>query len=128
MSVLQAIVLGVVQGLTEFLPVSSSAHLVLVPWWLGWTFDPEAAFSFDVLVQLGTLVGVVVFFARDLLSLLREASMALLRGRPFETVEAKRAWFLVVATLPAVMAGLALKEAVEQAFASPAATSAFLLV
>ncbi|CAG0927195.1 Undecaprenyl-diphosphatase [Planctomycetaceae bacterium] len=60
MSVIQAVILGLVQGLTEYIPVSSSAHLVLVPWLLGWTFDPKTAFVFDVLVQWGTLVGVAI--------------------------------------------------------------------
>jgi len=64
-TVLQAVILGIVQGLTEFLPVSSSAHLVIVPWALGWEFDPAYAFAFDVLVQMGTLLAVVVYFARD---------------------------------------------------------------
>jgi undecaprenyl-diphosphatase len=128
MTIFQAVVLGIVQGLTEFLPVSSSAHLVLLPWWLGWSWDPDVTFTFDVLVQLGTLVGVMVFFARDLLGLVVGAWNGLLRRRPFETPEARRAWFIVVATVPAVIAGLALKESVERAFASPAATSAFLLV
>lgn len=128
MTTFQAVVLGIVQGLTEFLPVSSSAHLVLVPWWLGWSWESDVTFTFDVLVQLGTLVGVMVFFARDLLGLVVGAWNGLLRRRPFETPEARRAWFIVVATLPAVIAGLALKESVERAFASPAATSGFLLV
>jgi undecaprenyl-diphosphatase len=128
MSLLQAVVLGVVQGLTEFLPVSSSAHLVLVPWWLGWTFQPEAAFAFDVLVQLGTLVGVIVFFARDIVELIGAAAAGLWRRRPLETPLARRAWYLALATVPAVVAGLALKDQVEAAFSNPLATSGFLLV
>ncbi|MCS6911518.1 MAG: undecaprenyl-diphosphatase, partial [Anaerolineales bacterium] len=59
MDLLQALLLGIIQGLTEFLPISSSAHLVLVPWLLGWRFDPKAKFVFDVLVQNGTLVAVI---------------------------------------------------------------------
>ncbi len=101
MSFLQALVLGVVQGLTEFLPVSSSAHLVLVPWWLGWSFEPEAAFAFDVLVQLGTLVAVIVFFARDLGQLIGAAAVGLWHRRPLGTPQARRAWYLLLATLPA---------------------------
>lgn len=128
MSLFQAIVLGIVQGLTEFLPVSSSAHLVLVPWWLGWRSSPEVGFAFNVLVQLGTLLGVIVFFARDLVRLAVAAWQGLVRRQPFATSEARQAWFIILATLPAVVAGVAIKEAVEQAFASPAATSAFLLV
>ena len=59
MNLVQALILGIVQGVTEYIPVSSSAHLVLVPWLLGW---PDATFEFEVLVQMGTLVGVFVFF------------------------------------------------------------------
>src|SRR3970282_1851441 len=70
MTLIQALVLGIVQGLTEFIPVSSSAHLVLVPWLLGWTFEPQTAFAFNVLVQLGTLVAVIVCFWRDGVGLL----------------------------------------------------------
>jgi undecaprenyl-diphosphatase len=128
MTIVQAVVLGIVQGLTEFLPVSSSAHLVLVPWFLGWSFPPEAAFAFDVLVQLGTLVAVIAFFARDLLRLIAAAWAGIVRLRPLETPDSRRAWFLVAGTLPAVVAGLALKGIVERAFSNPAATSAFLLV
>ena len=128
MSNVQALVLGIVQGLTEFLPVSSSAHLVLVPWWLGWSFPPDAAFAFDVLVQLGTLVAVILFFARDLAEIGRAAFQGMLHRRPLESPLASRFWYLALATLPAVVAGLALKDIVEAAFANPAATSAFLLV
>ena len=70
MTVFQAIILGIVQGLTEFLPVSSSAHLVLVPSAFGWEFDPAFAFAFDVLVQMGTLLAVIVYFAPTLRDML----------------------------------------------------------
>ena len=66
MDLIQASILGLVQGLTEYLPVSSSAHLVLVPKWLGWHFEPKHAFVFDVLVQMGTLIGVIAYFFKDL--------------------------------------------------------------
>jgi undecaprenyl-diphosphatase len=128
MSVFQAVALGIVQGLTEFLPVSSSAHLVLVPWWLGWRFQPDAAFAFDVLVQLGTLVGVILFFARDLVEIARAAIQGMIHRRAQESPLASRFWYLALATLPAVVAGLALKDIVEAAFANPAATSASLLI
>jgi undecaprenyl-diphosphatase len=69
MNVLQSILLGIVQGLTEFIPVSSSGHLVIVPYLLGWEIPPDQAFVFDVLVQVATLVGVFAFFGRILLPL-----------------------------------------------------------
>src|SRR4030067_1014034 len=62
MTIFQSILLGIVQGMTEFIPISSSGHLVIVPYLLGWDFPPAQAFAFDVLVQVATLVGVVAFF------------------------------------------------------------------
>jgi undecaprenyl-diphosphatase len=128
MTVLQAVILGIVQGLTEFIPVSSSAHLVLVPWWLGWQFETDAAFAFDVLVQLGTLVGVIAFFGSDLVTMIREAWRAIRGGRPLATPEARQAWLLVAATIPAVVAGLLLKDSVEEAFSNPVSTSVELMI
>ena len=66
MTVLQAIVLGAIQGITEFLPISSSAHLVLVPHWLGWSFDSQIQFTVDILLHLGTLVAVIAYFRQDI--------------------------------------------------------------
>ncbi len=71
MTIIQAIILGIVQGLTEFLPISSSAHLVIVPALFGWEIPEQQAFTFDVLVQLGTLLAVIVYFWSDLLSILK---------------------------------------------------------
>ncbi len=126
MTTIQAIVLGTVQGLTEFLPVSSSAHLVLVPWLLRWKFDPDAAFVFDVLVQLGTLLAVIVYFWRDLWGLLTAGVRSLIR-RDFSPPQARLAWLLVLATLPAAVAGALLRDLVSEAFASPMAVGGFLL-
>ena len=128
MTLFQALVLGIVQGLTEYLPVSSSAHLVLVPWALGWVFDPDAAFVFDVLVQMGTLVAVIAYFWKDLVHMLRATLRALLRRAPVHDPYVRLAGWIVLGTLPAVVAGIALKDIVEAAFGSPLATSGFLLV
>jgi undecaprenyl-diphosphatase len=124
----QALVLGIVQGLTEFLPVSSSAHLVLVPWALGWDVDPEAAFVFDVLVQLGTLVAVVIYFWTDLMQMLRSTLRAAIARRRTGDAHLRLTWLVVLGTIPAVAAGLLLKPVVEAAFGSPTAVSVFLLV
>jgi len=128
LSILQAIVLGVVQGLTEFIPVSSSAHLVLVPWLLGWQFDEKTAFVFDVLVQWGTLVGVFAYFWRDIGSIARGVVGGLVRRAPFESFEAKLGWWVILATLPAVMLGLLLKDTFEQTFSAPAIVAVLLFV
>lgn len=128
MNVVQAIILGIVQGLTEFLPISSSAHLVLVPKALGWQFDPAAAFIFFVLVQWGTLLGVLAYYWSDLvpigLGMLRSLNP---KQRPI-SAEARLGWLLVLASLPAVAIGLLFKDAVESTFASQTATGLFLLV
>jgi undecaprenyl-diphosphatase len=128
MTLLQALMLGLVQGATEFIPVSSSAHLVLVPWILGWRLEPRAAFAFDVLVQWGTLVALVAFYGRDLVALVRAVIVGLARRRPLEDPLARLGWLIAAASVPAAIAGLLFKDAVESAFNDPAAVSAFLLV
>ena len=66
MTIFQAIILGIIQGLTEFLPISSSAHLVILPFLLNWSLPQDQVFPFDVLVQLGTLIAVIIYFRKDL--------------------------------------------------------------
>jgi undecaprenyl-diphosphatase len=127
MTLLQSIILGIVQGLTEFLPISSSAHLVLVPYLLNWNIPEEEAFIFDVLVQVATLIAVIAFFWKDLVAILQAWFQGLLRRKPFEGLLARQGWFILLATLPAGVIGLALKDLVEQAFASPTITALFLL-
>jgi len=126
MNLFQAFILGIVQGLTEFLPVSSSAHLVLTPFFLGWKIPTEQVFPFDVLVQLGTLAAVILYFWKDLVSIVRAVIAGLTGGKPFETHEARLGWYLVLATVPASLLGLLIKAQVESAFNSPAATAIFL--
>jgi undecaprenyl-diphosphatase len=128
MTLLQALVLGLVQGLTEFIPVSSSAHLVLVPWLLGWHFPPEATFVFDVLVQLGTLLAVFAYFWHDLLSIARGVLAGLAQRRPLGSPEARLGWLVVLATVPAVVLGYAFKDFFAGLFSDPASTAALLLV
>ena len=127
MTIIQSIVLGIVQGLTEFIPVSSSAHLVLVPWLLGWEFEPNAAFVFDVLVQLGTLVAVIAYFWKDLWAIARGVVQGLIRLKPFDSAEARLGWLIALATMPAVILGLAFKDFFESVFGSPRATALLLL-
>lgn len=128
MSILQALLLGVVQGATEFLPISSSGHLVLVPWLLGWEFEPQTAFIFDVLVQWGTLTAVMVYFRDDLRRLLLAAWRGVLDRQPFVDSERRLAWLLLASSLPAAAAGLVLKDPVQRAFEDPIAVSGFLLL
>ncbi|MGQ9500943.1 MAG: undecaprenyl-diphosphatase UppP [Anaerolineae bacterium] len=124
MSLIQAFILGLLQGATEYIPVSSSAHLVLFPWLVGWTEPP---FTFDVLVQWGTLVGVIVYFWQDLWTIVRAVLQGFLRRRPFASFEARLGWYLIVATIPAVVFGFWLKQAFEVAYGQPLVVAALLL-
>jgi undecaprenyl-diphosphatase len=116
MDLFQALILGIVQGLTEYIPVSSSGHLVLVPWLLGW---PDAPFTFEVLVQWGTLVGVFIYFWRDIGEIVQGVIQGLIKGQPIGTYEAKLGWLVVIATIPAVLFGLLFKDFFESFFSAP---------
>ncbi len=116
MSIFQALVLGIVQGLTEYIPVSSTANLILIPWLLGWNFSPETKVVFDILVQWGTLVGVIVYFWRDIVQILRAVFSGLAHRRPFEAFDARLGWLVVVATIPAVIAGVLIKKYLVQLY------------
>ena len=100
MTLWQAIVLGVVQGLTEFLPISSTAHLRVIPALLGWD-DPGAAFT--AVIQLGTLVAVIVYFARDIVAITRDTL----------TGKGKLGWMIAAGTVPVVVCGLLFKHQIE---------------
>jgi undecaprenyl-diphosphatase len=111
----QALIMGIIQGLTEFLPVSSSGHLVIVPYLLGWTDPFITSLAFSVMLHLGTLVALLVYFRADWLALI-PAGIAVLRERSFGTdPNRKLAWLLVVATIPAVIAGPILNDRLEAA-------------
>ena len=103
----QALGLGVVQGLTELLPISSSGHLILIPWAADWEYlraDKEFNQTFDVALHLGTLVAVALYFRRDVVVLTRALFTSLARRR-IETPSERVAWLIVVATIPAAIAG-----------------------
>ncbi len=84
MSFLQSLILGIIQGITEFLPISSSAHLVLVPYILNWSIPESQIFPFDVLVQLGTLAAVIIYFWKDLWRILKAFVLGIIQRKPFE--------------------------------------------
>jgi undecaprenyl-diphosphatase len=128
MTLTQSIILGIIQGLTEFIPISSSGHLVILPYLLGWNIPKYDAFIFDVLVQVATLVAVVIYFWSDLVDIVKAFFYGLIQKSPFETSHARLGWYLIIATLPAGIIGLALKKTVEQVFASPIVTAGFLFL
>jgi len=128
MSFLQSIILGIIQGITEFLPISSSAHLVLIPHLLGWELNEEFVFPFNVLVQLGTLVAVIVFYRQDLQEIITSVIKGIRDRKPFDEAPARVGWLVVLATIPAGLLGLLFKDQVEAAFNSPSLTAVFLFL
>ena len=117
----QAFVLGVVQGATELLPVSSSGHLVLVPWLGDWTYledHPDFNKTFDVALHLGTLFAVVGYFFHELVAMVR-AFFWTLRTRRLETPDERLAWIVVVATIPAAVVGLAFEDPITEHLGEP---------
>lgn len=128
MTPIQSIILGFIQGATEFLPISSSGHLVIIPFLLDWHFPEQEAFIFNVLVQLATLLAVVVYFWRDFVEIVRGFLLGFWRKQPFGSLQARLGWYLILATIPAGLAGLAFKTTIEQAFNSPQAVAGLLLI
>jgi undecaprenyl-diphosphatase len=123
MSILQAIILGLVQGATEFIPVSSSGHLVLLPWLLGWD---SPGLVFDTVVHWGTLVAVLAYFWRDWWSLITAWLQGLLRW-DWREPQARLMWWLLLGSLPAAIFGYLLEDFFESLFGQPAWVSLFLL-
>lgn len=129
MTVLQAIVLGITQGLTEFAPVSSSGHLILVPWLFGWRVleDPALNKTFDVALHLGTLVGAAAYFRADLARYVT-AFVRSLRHRGAGGADERIAWALVVGTIPGAVAGATLEGVIQERLGAPLLIAAMLVV
>lgn len=115
-TLLQALVMGLVQGLTEFLPISSSGHLIIVPFLFGWDDEFLNSLAFSVMLHIGTLLALLVYFRTDWLTLV-PAGLAAVRDRSFRGDPDRRlAWLLVATTIPAATAGLLLENVIETAF------------
>ncbi len=115
MTLLEALVLGAVQGITEFLPISSTAHLRVVPALLGWS-DPGAAYS--AVIQLGTTAAVIVYFFGDVWRIAKSMLTGLKQRQPMIDQDARIGWYVVIGTVPIVIAGLSLKKFIENEFRS----------
>ena len=113
MTIIEAIVLGLVQGLTEFIPISSTAHLLIVPSILGWG-DPGAAVS--AVIQFGTLLAAIIYFFRDIVRLIAGFFRGLITRRPLADVDSREAWLVVIGTIPIVILGLLFKKHIESTF------------
>jgi undecaprenyl-diphosphatase len=117
-TVVQALVMGIVQGLTEFLPVSSSGHLIVVPFLAGWDDAFINSLAFSVMLHLGTLVALLVYFRSDWIRLV-PAGLAAIRDRSFRDDEDRRlAWLLIATTIPAALIGLVFSDLIESYFRS----------
>jgi undecaprenyl-diphosphatase len=127
-SYIQALVMGVVQGLTEFLPVSSSGHLIIVPALLGWHDPFITSLVFSVMLHIGTLAALLIYFRADWLRLI-PAGFATIRDRSFDGDSDRRlAWLLAVATVPALVIGVFLNDAIESRFREVGLVALMLVV
>ncbi len=130
MTFIQSIILGIVQGLTEFIPVSSTAHLLIVERLMGLNTPAlqSSVFIFDVLVQLGTLLALIIYFRSDLWVIIRAVLTGLTHRHPFTDAQARLGWYLLLASIPALVAGVLLKGLVEKLFSTPALEAAIRLL
>jgi len=125
---IQALIMGLVQGLTEFIPVSSSGHLVLVPWLFGWKDPFISSVAFTVILHMGTLLALLAYFWRDWMTLI-PAGFAAIRDRSFKNdPNRKMAFMLVVATIPAVLVGPIFESKLEDLVREPARIALMLCV
>ena len=129
MSILQALILGIIQGLTELLPISSSAHLNIIPWLLGWTNSEQfvTAFEgFDVALHFGTLLAIAIFFFKDWIALIKGGWNQVVKKE--KTTEGKMFWYIVIATIPGGIIGFLLDHFAEGVLTKPLIIAIALIV
>jgi undecaprenyl-diphosphatase len=117
--ILEAIVLGILQGATEFIPISSSAHLIIVPWLFNWTDPALTSLSFDVALHLGTLLAVLIFFFGDLVSLVIAGWQSIKERKIGDDSQRRLAWFIVIGTIPGGIIGFLAETKIESLFHTP---------
>ncbi len=113
METIESIILGIVQGISEFLPISSSAHIILVPWFFGWG---EPGLTFNVAVHMGTLLAVLLFFRSDILAMALALPRGVAAGRPFEDPMSRMALIILLGSIPAGIIGFTLGDRIEALF------------
>ena len=130
MPIIHAIVLGLVQGLSEFLPISSSGHLLLTPWLFGWNdfSDVSVEKAFDVALHLGTLIAVIAYFRKDLVVYVRDGLRMVVQKEKPRTNEGRLAWLLVVASIPAALFGAIAGNWIDEHLGKPVIIAASLIV
>ena len=121
MPILHAIVLGLVQGLSEFLPISSSGHLLLVPWLFDWNDlgDESIKKAFDVALHMGTLIAVIAYYRRDVVLYARDGIATIVRRQRPQTEHGRMAWMLVAASVPAAVVGVVLENFIDEQLGKP---------
>ncbi|MEM1332628.1 MAG: undecaprenyl-diphosphate phosphatase [Actinomycetota bacterium] len=129
MRIIEAVVLGVVQGFTEFLPISSSGHLLLVPWLFGWEeLDESSKKFFDVAVHFGTFVAVLGYFRRDVVGYVRDGTLLLVRRQRPVTTDGRLAWLFVLSVVPAALVGAFFEEQIDERLGTPTIIAISLIV
>ncbi len=118
MTIVHAFILGIVQGLTEFIPVSSTAHLLIVEKLLGFPSD-DRTFAFSIIIQLGTVFALLLFFLKDIWQITEAFFLGIKNRTPFESLNSRLGWLVLVATIPALVVGFFLKDVVESMFRDP---------
>lgn len=119
MLIFQALILGIVQGLSEFIPISSSAHLIIVPWLFGWNDPVLDSLSFDVALHLGTLVALLWFFAADWVRVIRAGVASIVERKIGDDIDRRLAWLIVIGTIPGGIAGVLGENAITELFHKP---------
>ena len=127
MTLTHALLLGIIQGLTEFIPVSSTAHLLIGQALLNIP-SGDKIFSFNVIIQLGTVLAMLLFFWKDLWIILQAFFLGIWHRKPFETHDSLVGWLVIVATIPALIVGFLLKDVMEKLFSNPILIAAIRLL
>jgi undecaprenyl-diphosphatase len=117
--IIEAIILGIVQGATEFIPISSSAHLIIIPWLAGWNDPVLTSLPFDVALHLGTLVAVLVCFASDWVRYFHAGIASIKERRIASDPDRKLAWFIIIGTIPGAIIGALAESKIEELFHKP---------
>jgi undecaprenyl-diphosphatase len=119
LTIIESIILGLIQGATEFIPVSSSAHLVIVPWLFGWTNPALTSLPFDMALHLGTLLAVLIYFAQDWIRITRAWFQSVFERRIGNDPDRRLAWWVVIGTIPGGIAGVLFESKIDALFHQP---------